>query len=164
VKEAARNARNTDRLAQLHPNFRERVARVITSLEDQGLRPRIQDAWRSPQDQRAAFEAGRSQLLYGFHNVTAADGTPEALAVDLLDDRHPLNPGKPYLLRLAAAAAAAGLVTGIRWGLPAKLVRAVETAIATADWTADVKIGWDPTHLEPVGVSVADARSGQRPA
>jgi hypothetical protein len=70
--------------------------------------------WRSIAAQEAAFAAGHSKLKFGFHNVTGANGRPEALAVDLLDDDAPVNPGKPYLLRLAAAAGDAGLVSGIQ--------------------------------------------------
>lgn len=163
MNEAARRQRNHDRLQQLYPPFAARVVTVIDELEAEGWRPRIQDAWRSPAAQRAAFAAGHTALAFGLHNITAADGRPQALAVDLLDDDAALTPGKPYLLRLAAAAGAAGLVSGIRWGLSARLARAIDEAIALRDWQAAVKIGWDPTHLQPQALSVAQARAGQRP-
>ena len=164
MKEADRKKRNDDRLGELFPTFRARLKTVIGALEANGIRPRIQDAWRSPADQKIAFDSGHSKLLFGFHNVTAANGTPEALAVDLLDDDSPLSPGKAYLLQLAAAAEKAGLVTGICWGVPGKLVAAIDRAIADKDWNADVKIGWDPTHVQPTDVTVAQARAGKRPA
>jgi hypothetical protein len=164
MPEAARNERNASRVKELFPTFRARLQKVIKDLEDQGLRPRIQDAWRSPADQLAAFNAGHSKLKFGFHNVTGAGGAKEALAVDLLDDNSPLNPGKPYLLRLAAAAQRQGLITGVRWGVPKKMAEAIDNAIAAKDWKADVKIGWDPTHVEPTDVSVAEAKAGKRPA
>jgi hypothetical protein len=132
-------------------------------LEADGLRPRIQDAWRSPADQLAAFNSGHSKLKFGFHNVTAADGTPEALAVDLLDDSAPMNPGKPYILKLCAAAESVGLATGVRWGLPSALSDAIDAAIAAQDWKASVKVGWDPLHVEPTGITVQEAKSGKRP-
>ena len=164
MKDTARHQRNQQRLQELFPTVAARVAAVIRELEDEGWRPRIQDAWRSVAAQEAAYEAGHSKLRYGFHNVTGADGRPEALAVDLLDDDAPLNPGKPYLLRLAAAAEQAGLATGIRWGLSAKLAQAIDSAISLRDWQAPVKIGWDPTHVQPAGLTVAQARAGSRPA
>lgn len=163
MKEAARLARNAARLAELFPTFRRRLAQVIATLEEKKIRPRIQDAWRSPADQEAAFSSGHSKLLFGFHNVTGADGTPEALAVDMLDDDTPLAAGKPYLLQLAAAAEAQGLVTGVRWGVPKKLAEAIDAAIESETWDADVKIGWDPTHVQPTDVTVAEARGGKRP-
>ena len=121
MKEADRINRNQTRLLELYPAFRTRLKKAITALEAQGIRPRIQDGWRSPEDQRKAYDSGNSKLLFGFHNVTSADGKPESLAVDMLDDDAPLNVGRPYLLQLAAAAEKAGLTTGIRWGLPANL-------------------------------------------
>jgi hypothetical protein len=143
---------------------RKRLAAVITDLEKQGLRPRIQDAWRSPADQLKAFNSGHSKLKFGFHNVTAKDGTKEALAVDLLDDDHAAHEGREYLLRLAAAAEKQGLTTGIRWGLPQKLRDAIDAAIAAGKWDAPVKIGWDPAHVEPTGITPAQAKAGKRPA
>ena len=164
MKDSDRKARNKDRLSELFPTFRQRVENVIRDLESEGIRPRIQDAWRSPADQLLAFQQHHSKVKFGFHNVTANNGSPEALAVDMLDDDHPLNPSKNYLLHLAASAEKAGLVSGIRWGVPKKLVAAIDAAIAAQDWAAKVKIGWDPTHLQPVGITIAEAKSGKRPA
>lgn len=163
MEDSKRRARNVERLKQLYPAFAARLRRVIETLEAAGLRPRIQDAWRSQEDQLKAFNAGNSKLKYGFHNVTGKDGTPEALAVDLLDDDNPLNSRKSYLLQLAAAARAAGVATGVRWGVPQHLLGGLEQAIENADWDANVKIGWDPTHVEPVGIKVSEARAGKRP-
>jgi hypothetical protein len=163
MEELDRKRRNEDRLTELHPTFRTRIKMVITSLEASGIRPRIQDAWRSPADQRRAYYSGHSRLKFGFHNLTAADGTPEALAVDLLDDDSPLNPGKSYFLRLAAAAEEAGLMTGIRWGVPRKLIASIDQAIAAKNWNANIKVGWDPMHVQPTDVTVAEAKAGKRP-
>lgn len=163
MTEEKRKQRNAERLTELHPAFRKRLKAVIDDLESQGLRPRIQDAWRSPVDQLAAFNSGHSKLKFGFHNVTAADGTKEALAVDLLDDDHPAKEGKVYLLHLAAAAEQQGLTTGIRWGLPQNLRDAIDAAIASQDWQAPVKIGWDPAHVQPTGLTPTEAKNGKRP-
>ena len=163
MNEKARKARNEQRLAELFPTFRARMAVVIAALENKGIRPRIQDGWRSPADQLKAFETGHSKLKFGFHNVTSAGGKPESLAVDMLDDDSPLAPGKPYLLQLAAASQKAGLITGVRWGVPKALVEAIDAAIKAEDWNANVKVGWDPTHVQPTDVTVAEAKAGKRP-
>ena len=81
MNEPARRQRNADRLKQLFPTFAARVAAVIAELEDEGWRPRIQDAWRSIAAQESAYTTGHSKLKFGFHNVTGADDRPEALAV-----------------------------------------------------------------------------------
>mgnify|MGYP000863865664 CR=1 FL=1 len=164
MKEPARKARNAERKATLYPTFAARLEQVITELEDENLRPRIQDAWRSPEDQLIAFKEGHAKLKYGFHNVTGPNGKKEALAVDLLDDDAPLKPGTPYILRLAAAAERHGLTTGVRWGLPMKLRQGIDKAIAEKNWDAPVKVGWDPLHIEPTGITVAEAKAGKRPA
>jgi len=164
MKEADRKKRNESRLKELHPKFRARLERVIATLEADDIRPRIQDGWRSKEDQLKAYQAGTSKLKFGFHNVTSDTGVPEALAVDLLDDNNPLNPTKAYLLKLAAAGEKAGLSTGLRWGLPTALRAAIDNAIATKSWLEEVKVGWDPCHVEPVGITVAEARRGRRPA
>lgn len=160
-----RAARNLSRLADdCHPVFAARVRRLISQLEAAGLRPRIQDAWRSPKAQLAAYQAGTSTLKWGLHCATNPDGDPAALAVDLLDDRAPLAPGTAYLLRLAATAEACGLRTGIRWGLPASLRRAIDVAIAHGAWSTALKVGWDPCHIEPADCpSISAARAGWRP-
>jgi len=163
MNEQARKDRNTQKLLELYPTFRKRLAAVIADLESRGLRPRIQDAWRSPADQLLAFNSGHSKLKYGFHNVTGAKGEKESLAVDLLDDDFPLASRKSYLLNLADAAKKQGLNTGIRWGVPTALVKAIDDAIKNKTWDANVKIGWDPTHVEPIGITSTEAKAGKRP-
>jgi len=154
---------NRRHLAQCHPAFRQQLSQVIARLQMLGERPRIQQAWRSPAEQMDAFTSGHSKLRWGFHNATALDGTPEALAADVLDDDHPLNPTRAYLFALARESRAVGLTTGIDWGLPTAIKVALVKALVH-DVTWEGKIGWDPTHLEISGVTVAQARAGIRPA
>lgn len=164
MTEPARKARNEERLKELYPTFAARLRRVIKDLEADGVRPRIQDAWRSPEDQLKAFNNGNSKLKFGFHNVTGAGGKKESLAVDMLDDNAPLKPSTEYLMRLAAASRKHGLVSGILWGLPAPLQKGINDAIAAKNFKAVVKVGWDPTHIEPTGITPAEAKAGKRPA
>jgi hypothetical protein len=163
MDEVARKVRNSQRLKELHPVFSLRIAAIIEELESDGYRPRIQDAWRSPVAQLAAFNSGNSKLKFGFHNVTGVNGEKESLAVDLLDDDFPLNSRLDYLLRLAGAALGHTCQTGVKWGLPPLLELAVDDALRARDWNAKVKIGWDPTHIEPTDVTVAAAKNGARP-
>jgi len=164
MTDAQRVRRNITRLRECWPPFSARVVQVIETLESKGFRPRIQDAWRSPDKQREAFEAGHSKLMFGFHNATAADGiTKESLAVDLLNDDAPLAPDRRYLFALASAAVDHGLVTGILWGLRGAIRTATTTAVSTGMDIGVAKIGWDPTHLQTTRVTVARARRGSRP-
>jgi hypothetical protein len=163
MQEQARLGRNQQRMTELYPWFARQVSKVIADLEAQGLRPRIQDAWRSPEDQLTAYNSGHSKLKYGFHNVTGSQGEKQSLAVDLLDDNAPLKPSSSYVLKLTAAAEKHGLTTGARWGLPVKLAKAIDDAIATQNWKAPVKLGWDPLHVEPANFTPSQAYAGNRP-
>ncbi|MEP7375627.1 MAG: hypothetical protein ABI675_19680 [Chitinophagaceae bacterium] len=163
MTELQRKQRNADRLLELFPTFRARIAKVITDLEAMGVRPRIQDGYRTPADQLIAFNSGHSKLKFGFHNVTGRNGEKESLAVDMLDDDNPVNLSKSYLLKLAFISEENGLITGIRWGVPVKLIAAIDKAIAEQDWNANVKIGWDPSHIQPTGLTVSEAKGGKRP-
>lgn len=164
MKEDKRLARNAQMLQECFPWFRTRLAAVIGDLEGQQIRPRIQQAWRSPAEQLEAFNTGHSKLKFGYHNATGPNGEKQALAVDILDDDAPLAPSTKYLLSLAIAARDHQLSTGLDWGLPAKLRVPIADAIAARDTAAKIsKIGWDPCHIEITGVSVADVKAGVRP-
>ena len=163
MKEADRLARNTQRLTEVYDPMARVVRKVLDDLEGQEFRPRIQAAHRSPADQLVAFHQGHSQVTFGFHNVTGAGGAKEALACDVLDDDDPLSPGTRYLLALAVAARRHGLTTGITWGLGSATEAGVEAAIAAGDLDRKVKVGWDPTHVQPVGITISQAKAGQRP-
>ena len=161
--EADRQQRNASRLLELYPTVRNRVDAILKELEAAGYRPRIQEAWRSAYDQLKAYNAGTSKVRYGFHNVTASNGTKESLAVDVLDDDRPLGARTDYMLRLAAAAEHQGMTSGIRWGLSETYSKAIDSAIAAQAWKTPVHIGWDPLHVEAAGVTIDEARQGKRP-
>jgi hypothetical protein len=161
--ETERIQRNQSRLQELYPYVSIRVQAILQELEAAGYRPRIQDAWRSPEDQLKAYRAGTSQVQYGFHNVTGANGRKEALAADVLDDNHVPGAKTDYMLHLAAAAEKNGLTTGIRWGLTDSYSKAIDAAIAAQTWTVPIHVGWDPLHVEVTGITIPEAKKGLRP-
>jgi len=177
MNEEKRMKWNEGKLEELYPAFRERIRAVVEDLQSQGLRPRIHEAWRSEEDQLKAFKAKFSQLKYGFHNVTAPDGTKEALAVDMVDENlvngiEAEYTNTEFLLRLTAAAKKQGLDSGILWGLqklqPGSLaefaIAAINDAIANEEWKAVLEhLGWDPAHIQPPDITPEDARNGLRP-
>jgi hypothetical protein len=163
MQEQQRLGRNQNRLAECHEVFAEALARLIADMERLGFRPRIQDAWRSPEAQLEAFNTGKSELKFGFHNVTGADGHKEALAVDLLDDDAPLHASRRYVLTLAAVTRDHGLETGVLWGLQPSTQEQLERAIRERDFDAPGKFGWDPCHVQVTGMTPEQARQGQRP-
>ena len=40
---------------------------------------------------------------------------------------------------------------------------AVDTAIRAKEWGAKVKVGWNPSHVQPTGITPARAQAGGRP-
>lgn len=164
MNEAARKQRNQQRLTECFPKFASRVDAVIKDLEAQGFRPRIQDAHRTIAAQIDAFNHGFSKVRFGFHNVTGAGGKSESLAVDLLDEDHPTDtPPRKYIILLAEAAQAHGLHPGSFFGLTQNLRAGLTKAIQDHDFDSHIKIGFDPTHIEATGLSIAEAKAGKRP-
>jgi hypothetical protein len=161
--EKDRLARNEQMLTEMYPAFRTRVQGVLKEMESYGYRPRIQEAWRSAQAQMDAFRSGRSQIMYGFHNVTSTGGAKEALAADIYDDNNPTSLKLPFILHLTAAAENNELSTGARWDLSPTRLAAFDAAIVKQDWNAKVYIGWDPLHVEVTGITTKEALDGKRP-
>lgn len=165
MKEADRLARNQQRLGECFPTFAKRLADVITDMQALGFRPRIQDAHRTIAAQKIAHDTGHSHVLFGFHNVTGAGGKPESLAVDMLDDDHPDETvSRKYLITLASVAQSHGLHSGIFFDLKPPVARqALQDAIDNLNFDSKIKIGFDPTHLEATGLTIAEAGAGKRP-
>lgn len=162
MTEPERRTRNAARLAECWPPFARKVKAIILDLEGHGYRPRAQDAWRAPAAQLEAWYSGHSKLKWGLHNATGPGGIKEALAVDILDDDFPLNPRRSFILRLASSAQAHECKTGVDWGLPAAMRRALQEAITLKHWDYHGKLGWDPLHCE-APISPLLARWGRRP-
>jgi hypothetical protein len=164
MTEPARIQRNAVKMLELHPAFGARVLRLIGALESAGYRPRIQQAYRSLEEQQQKLAGGTSEVVWSFHNATNDDGSPAALAVDLLDDDSPIRPRMAYLMKLAIECRALQLQTGILWGLADGPRSRLADAILNGrtDWISGV--GWDPTHVQPSDITLAQAKHGMRPA
>jgi hypothetical protein len=164
MTEDARKQRNAVKVLELCPAFGARIVRLIAALENAGYRPRIQQAYRSLEEQQQNVKTGVSEVAWSFHNAVDATGKPEALAVDLLDDDSPVNPRQAYVMRLAIECRALQLETGILWGLADGPRSRLHDAILNGrlDWVGPR--GWDPLHVQPSDVTLAQAKHGMRPA
>jgi hypothetical protein len=49
------------------------------------------------------------------------------------------------------------------WGLSAKEAARTQAAVHNRNWDAQACIGWDPCHVQVVGITIAQARRGERP-
>lgn len=144
--------------------MRPKVAAVLHDLEMHHWKPLIDGAvHRSPEQQRALVNAGRSKVMFSFHNCTSRTGTPESLAADIVDQRYGWEPPRLYWLHLAASALAHDLNSGIFFGLrgrEAELRRALEAGRFDIGSTS---LGWDPAHVHWRGISLTAAKLGKRP-
>jgi hypothetical protein len=164
MNESDRILYNKNKLQELYPYFRVRIEAVIKEMEQAGYRPRIQTAWRSPADQLDAYRNGASKVQYGFHNVTSPAGVKESLAADIWDDDRLEKVKVDFMLHLASAAEAQGLTTGIRWDLADEDSVLIDIALQNKNWDAKVRVGWDPLHVEPTGITLQEAKDGRRPS
>src|SRR5512138_3066556 len=117
MNETDRIANNRNKVQELYLSMRPRVENILKEMERAGYRPRIQTAWRSPADQLDAYRRGTTKVMFGFHNITGLNESKEALAADIWDDDRLEQVKVDFMLHLAAAAEAQGLITGIRWDL-----------------------------------------------
>lgn len=146
-------SRNLD---DLHPAFRADVDLVLESLRTQGFEPVVRETWRDLDRQEYYRDQGWSTVSFGFHNAIDPEGEPDGLAVDLghagldarrVGDHDALGAFYQALRRVALAH---GLTTGGTWSR------------RDARWAA-YDLGWDPGHVQPVKLSLAEVRRGQRP-
>jgi peptidoglycan L-alanyl-D-glutamate endopeptidase CwlK len=75
------------KLRSLDPVFRVNVTGVIDALKNRSFHPKIFYGWRSVAVQQELVRMGRSKVKFSFHNAQKADGTPNAYAADIIDDR-----------------------------------------------------------------------------
>ena len=174
--EYRRKQDNSIRLQKLHEYMRPKVAHILTDLEMHGYRPLIDfQVYRTPAQQAALKRKGVSKVSYSFHNVTGKNGRPESLAADITNIEWGWTGPKqvkaqdrylymtPFWLKLASAAQNHDLTTGIYWGLNTKQRQAIRTAIVNRKFDAKLKLGWDTAHVQPVGITIPEARRGVRP-
>src|SRR5678815_3455909 len=173
MTEDARKVRNVDRLGLCYPPFAGRVAALISRLESEGFRPRIDQSWRTPAQHQQQLAAGTSKSSWSFHMATTPDGKPDALAVDLLDDDYPVPSNhqdewpdsfRQYVLWLASLARQWGLETGIAWGLSVDERRALSDALSNDPLSYRGEVGWDVCHVEIRDLTLAAAKAGKRPS
>lgn len=179
MTDPARKAHNDTMVMQCNQFFGARVTAIIDDLEHytddlvKGFRPRIAQAWRTPKQQAQAVAGGNSEVEWSFHEAMTPTGKPDALAVDLIDDDYPepvksqkLWPAtfRRYLIILAALAPQFECETGIMFGLEPFEKKALNLALNSSDPFAYLgRLGWDPTHIQPRGISLIAASAGRRP-
>ncbi len=141
------------------------AAAILLDLTGHGWKPRIQEAWRAPAEQLAAYNAGRSKVRWGFHNASSPVRPYDALAADIVLDDCPYEEPKEFLLKLYSSAKSHGLETGVLFGLSAAQRVRLNKAVDAKQWDYLGPIGWDPWHVQPTmeTLATAEAKRGERP-
>lgn len=106
------------KLESLNPQFRSKVVSVLAKLRGRGFQPKVFFGWRSVQVQQELVRLGRSTVRFSFHNAQRPDGTPNAYAADIVDQRWGWNPpaeANGFWQALGDEAKALGLVWGGDW-------------------------------------------------
>lgn len=105
------------KLQSLDPGFRVKVEQMVAALAQRGFQPRIFYGWRSVAVQQQLYAMGRSKVRFSFHNAQRPDGTPNAWAVDVIDQRWGWQEPDcmPFFNALGEEANSRGLVWGGDW-------------------------------------------------
>jgi hypothetical protein len=75
------------KLRSLDPQLRPKVQTVLAKLTARGFRPKIFFGWRSVAVQQELVRLGRSTVRFSFHNAQLPDGTLNAYAAEIVDER-----------------------------------------------------------------------------
>lgn len=131
----------TQNLDGLKPAFREKVERILHDMEKHlGYRCYVASGKRTPEQQAKLVAQGRSKTLRSKHLT--------GRAADIVPYSEKWNARQAYWMRLGYLAYREGLRWGGEFGLPAPMREALRKACEKKKWDADVKIGWDPAHVE----------------
>lgn len=160
-----RKSLNAQRVQKMHPWMRDNILAIIADLEAAGWQPIIDSGvYRTPAEQAQKVAQGYSKIYYSYHNVTGANGTPESLAADIVDERYQWESPMKYWLQLAGAAENQGLETGIYWYLSQSARNNIHNAIKEQKWDAKVQLGGDVAHVQPpqADFTTGEAKKGYR--
>ena len=106
------------KLQSLDPGLRHKVQKVLDAVKAAGFQPKIFFGWRSVQVQEELFKQGNTKVHFSFHNAQKPDGTPNAFAADIVDQRWGWDDAAEangFWTALGTAAKSVGLVWGGDW-------------------------------------------------
>ena len=145
MKDNLRLINNDRKLQELDEQTRAIVKLVLFDLACKGYKPRINEAYRSPEDQERKFKQGLSKIKSGGKHQ-------QRRAADIIDDRYGWGYECPqeFWLYLASSALARGLKPGLFFGLGVIEKLKLKRAIQSHDFekAKTLKWGWDCAHVE----------------
>jgi hypothetical protein len=81
------------KIRSIFPAMRPKVEAVLEALRRRDFQPKIFFAWRSVAVQLELLRKGNTTVRFSFHNAQLRDGTPNAYAADIIDQRYAWGPG-----------------------------------------------------------------------
>lgn len=106
------------KLQSMTPQLAIKVRNVVSALSKRGFQPKVFYGWRSVQVQARLYAEGKSKVKFSFHNAQKPDGTPNAYAADIIDQRFAWTPQADtsgFWKALGEEAKRQGLVWGGDW-------------------------------------------------
>lgn len=103
------------KMLSLFPAMRPKVEAVLQAMRDRGWRPKVFFAWRSVAVQMEIYRRGDSKVTFSFHTAQKKDGTPNAYAVDIVDERYAWD-GSAEGMKFFRALGEEGKKQGLYWG------------------------------------------------
>jgi len=121
------------KLASMTPALRPKVQGVLDALRKWRFQPKTSYGWRSVAVQLHLFQLGNTTVKFSFHNAQKPDGTPNAYAADIVDERYGWDAQAASSGYWKALGEEAKAFTAVRAGLR-------EGEIAALQW-GDVQFG-----------------------
>jgi peptidoglycan L-alanyl-D-glutamate endopeptidase CwlK len=106
------------KILSLKPELRPKVEAVVAGLRARDFQPFVFYGWRSVAVQLELYERGVTQVKFSFHNAQKPNGTPNAYAADIVDERYMWQPkaaSSGFWKALGREAKAQGLYWGGDW-------------------------------------------------
>jgi peptidoglycan L-alanyl-D-glutamate endopeptidase CwlK len=106
------------KVLSLYPDMRPKVEAVLAGLRQRGFQPKIFFAWRSVAVQLELYRKGVTKVKFSFHNAQRRNGTPNAYAADIVDQRWGWEPpamSNGFWRALGQEGKAQGLYWGGDW-------------------------------------------------
>jgi len=123
-----------------NPVFKIRLDKVIAGLCEWGYKPIIVSGRRTLAEQKILLAQGKTKTLHSKHLT--------GKAADVVDLKMKWNAPNRFWLQMAFLVNKYGLKSGIYFGLSTVEKKQLKAKLDNAIFKTDVKIGWDPNHIE----------------
>ena len=176
----ANGPKDNKSLDALHPTVAAAWLRVKAKLEADGWQPQVVTCFRSLKSQAEKASSGKSTVTFGNHCAINEEGEPNSQAMDVIDKRYSYGnnkktiaaQGKKFVkdqaFKFWAEMARYAAMEGFKWGgdftwKGNKYKKNGDydknaSKVNTYKKKSLTHIGWDPGHIEMIGITVAGTK------